>query len=58
LSWLSPVQGVAADRGGHGIRAEVVIAELTAAGFVLEEQIADWGAGSYCLVFARAPLIR
>ncbi len=52
-SVLSPVDGVPDDRTGHGISAEVVVSELTAAGFLLEERIDDWGAGHYCLVFRR-----
>ena len=53
LSVISLVEGVPDDRGGHGVSAETVIHEITAAGFVLEERIDDWGAGRYCLVFSR-----
>ena len=53
LSVISPVEGVPDDRGGHGVSAETVIRKITAAGFVLEERIDEWGAGRYCLVFSR-----
>ena len=53
LSLLSHVDGVPDDRGGHGVPSEVVVQELTAAGFTLERQIGDWGRNTYCLVFTR-----
>lgn len=53
LSIISPIEGAPENRGGHGVSAEIVIREVTAAGFVLEERIDDWGAGRYCLVFSR-----
>ena len=53
LSIISPIRGVPEDRVGHGVAAETVLSELTAAGFVLEERIDDWGSGRYCLVLRR-----
>ena len=53
LSIISPIRGVPEDRAGHGVAAETVLSELTAAGFVLEERIDDWGSGRYCLVLRR-----
>ena len=54
-SRLFPVQDPPSSRRGHGIRPDLVIAELTAAGFRLEEQIDAWGAGQHCLIFSRPP---
>ena len=54
LSLLSSVEDVPEDRDGHGISPDVVIAELTTAGFTLEARVDDWSAGNYCLVFVRA----
>ena len=53
LSLVSSVQGAPESRTGHGVDPGVVIAELTAAGFVLDARHDDWGAGNYCLVFIR-----
>ena len=53
LSLVSRVDGVPDDRGGHGVPSEVVVQELTAAGFALDRQIGDWGRNTYCLVFTR-----
>lgn len=43
------------DRGGHGIEADDLVAEMTAAGFVLLARDDDWPAerDAYCLVFER-----
>ena len=43
------------DRGGHGVRAEDVIDELTAVGFEQVSGFEDWQGerGSFCLVFRR-----
>ena len=54
LSLIARVDDVPENRGGHGIPPDVVIDELTTAGFTLEEQIEDWGGGNYCLVFRRS----
>lgn len=51
--WLSiffPTTGVPSNRGGHGIQPEIVIEELTAAGFALDRRIDAWRGGNYCLV--------
>ncbi len=53
LSVFAPIREVPEDRVGHGVSAETVLSELTAAGFVLEERIDDWGSGRYCLVLRR-----
>ena len=50
---LAPVEGVPANRGGHGVPPDVVVEELTAAGFELERRIDDWGFGDYALVFRK-----
>jgi ubiquinone/menaquinone biosynthesis C-methylase UbiE len=50
---LEPVEGVPANRGGHGIPERIVIEELTAAGLQLEKKVEDWPEGSYCLVFVK-----
>jgi predicted methyltransferase len=52
-SGLFPSGDLPASRRGHGVSPAVVVAELTAAGFVLGEQIDDWGAGNYGLIFSR-----
>ncbi len=44
------------DRGGHGIAADTLVAEMTAAGFELVERYDDWRVGDedrYCVVFRR-----
>ena len=53
LSLVSPVEGVPESRDGHGVPPEVVVAELTAAGFTLEQRDDSWSAENYCLVFVR-----
>ena len=53
LSLFAAVNGVPDNRGGHGVPPQVVIEELTAVGFTLEDQIEDWGSRDYCLVFRR-----
>ena len=50
----SPPPGVPANRGGHGVRAETVIDELTGAGFSHVRTIRDWSANMY-LVLSRKP---
>jgi hypothetical protein len=58
--WLAPfkVEGVPANRGGHGVPDGAVVDEVTAAGFEKLREIAPWHAGflirdNYCLVFAK-----
>lgn len=50
---LDPVEGVPANRGGHGIPQEIVIEELTAAGLQVEKIVNDWPGDSYCVLFVR-----
>jgi ubiquinone/menaquinone biosynthesis C-methylase UbiE len=52
-SGLDPVEGVPANRGGHGIPEKIVIEELTAAGLHLEKSVDDWPHGSYCVLFVK-----
>lgn len=52
-SGLDPVEGVPANRGGHGIPQKIVIEELTAAGLQLEKTVNDWPNDDYCLLFAK-----
>ena len=49
---LREVRGVPESRGGHGIRPELAIEELTASGFELVEHFKDWEGKSerFCLV--------
>lgn len=50
---LEPVEGVPANRGGHGIPEKIVIGELTAAGLQLEKTVDDWPEDSYCVLFIK-----
>lgn len=50
---LEPVEGVPANRGGHGIPEKIVIEELQAAGLQLEKTVEDWPEGGYCLLFVK-----
>jgi len=55
--WLSesdPVQGVPANRGGHGILQQILVDELKAAGFRIEKVVEDWPEDGYCVVAKRA----
>lgn len=50
--------GVPKNRGGHGIPQEILISELTAAGFAVEKVENNWMAGDefhriYCVVFSK-----
>lgn len=49
--------GVPKDRGGHGITPELLIKEMTDAGFEVVERIDDWpgGRGTFCVVFKETP---
>jgi SAM-dependent methyltransferase len=49
LSTFFRVNGVPANRGGHGVPPEVVIEELRTAGFRLERRIDKWDGRLYCL---------
>lgn len=50
---LDPVEGVPANRGGHGIPEKIVIEELQAAGLQLEKTVEDWPEGSYCVLMVK-----
>ena len=50
---LEPVEGVPANRGGHGIPQKVVIAELTSAGLQLVKTVNDWPPDDYCVLFVK-----
>jgi SAM-dependent methyltransferase len=50
---LEPVEGVPANRGGHGIPQKIVIEELSAAGLQVEKIVEDWPEGSYCVLFVK-----
>ena len=52
-SGLEPVEGVPANRGGHGIPQKVVIEELTSAGLQLTKTLNDWPADDYCVLFVK-----
>ena len=52
-SSLPPVEGVPANRGGHGMPKKILIQELTSAGFQLVAEPADWPNDNYCVVFRK-----
>jgi ubiquinone/menaquinone biosynthesis C-methylase UbiE len=52
-SGLEPVEGVPANRGGHGIPQKVVIEELTSTGLQLTKTVNDWPANDYCMLFVK-----
>jgi ubiquinone/menaquinone biosynthesis C-methylase UbiE len=52
-SGLAPVEGVPANRGGHGIPQKIVIEELTSAGLQLVKTVNDWPAADYCVLFLK-----
>lgn len=52
-SGLDPVEGVPANRGGHGIPQKIVIEELTAAGLQVEKVVNDWPDDDYCVLFVK-----
>jgi len=54
-SGLDPVEGVPANRGGHGIPQKIVIEELTAAGLQVEKVATDWPDNDYCVLFTKKP---
>lgn len=53
LTLISPVKGVPANRGGHGIPRDILIGELTSVGFEVQEEISRWALGVYCVVFRK-----
>jgi ubiquinone/menaquinone biosynthesis C-methylase UbiE len=50
-SGLEPVEGVPANRGGHGIPQNIAIEELTAAGLRMTRTVDDWANGDYLILF-------
>jgi predicted methyltransferase len=50
---LKPVKGVPENRGGHGMPKQLLIDELTAAGFQMVTTPADWPSQDYCVVFRK-----
>jgi ubiquinone/menaquinone biosynthesis C-methylase UbiE len=48
-----PVPGVPANRGGHGIPQKIMVEELTAAGFHVEQTIDHWSGDDYCVIFLK-----
>ena len=50
---LPPVEGVPANRGGHGIPQKIMVEELTAAGFHAEKTINHWLGNDYCVIFIK-----
>jgi ubiquinone/menaquinone biosynthesis C-methylase UbiE len=52
-SGLDPVEGVPANRGGHGIPQKIVVEELTAAGLQVEKTVNDWPENDYCVLFVK-----
>lgn len=52
-SGLEPVEGVPANRGGHGIPQKIAIEELTAAGLQMEKVVNDWPENDYCVLFVK-----
>jgi ubiquinone/menaquinone biosynthesis C-methylase UbiE len=53
LRWLPRPEAVPENRESHGVRQELVIQEVTAAGFELEQRIEKWPGKDYCLVFRK-----
>jgi ubiquinone/menaquinone biosynthesis C-methylase UbiE len=55
LGLIAPIKGAPKNRGGHGVPQQVLIDELTAAGFELEVIPANWPGRGYCVVFRKPP---
>ena len=49
----SKVEGVPENRGGHGMPLNILIEELTSAGFQVVKSIDDWPSKLYCVVFRK-----
>jgi len=47
------VEGIPANRGGHGIAEKLVEEELTAAGLKVEKEVKDWPGDDYCVIFVK-----
>jgi ubiquinone/menaquinone biosynthesis C-methylase UbiE len=52
-SGLGPVEGVPANRGGHGIPQKIAIEELTAAGLHAAKIVDDWTSDDYLVLFKK-----
>jgi predicted methyltransferase len=50
---LKPPQGIPKNRGGHGMPKQLLIDELTAAGFQMLTTPSDWPSKDYCVVFRK-----
>ena len=50
---LPPVEGVPANRGGHGVPQKIMATELIAAGFRVEKTIDHWSGNDYCVIFVK-----
>src|ERR1700720_1190001 len=46
---LEPVNGIPANRGGHGIPQKIAVEELTAAGLSIIRTVNDWPDGDYAV---------
>jgi len=57
LTETSPVKGVPKNRGGHGIPQKILVDELTAAGFSLQQAFDDWPDDDYCVIFRKPPAL-
>jgi SAM-dependent methyltransferase len=55
LGVISPVRGAPKNRHGHGIPQNILIDELTAAGFKVALVPTDWPGRGYCIVFCKPP---
>ena len=47
------VEGIPANRGGHGIPEKLVVEELTAVGLKMERKIKEWPDDDYCVIFVK-----
>lgn len=50
---LEKVEGIPANRGGHGIAEKLVVEELTTAGLKLDREVKDWPSDDYCVIFVK-----
>jgi len=50
---LEPVKGVPKNRGGHGMPKQLLVDELSAAGFQALTTPTDWPGEDYCVVFRK-----
>lgn len=50
---LSKPKGIPSDRQGHGIHEDLVIREITEAGFRFLQKARDWPGYTYCLLFQK-----